>query len=153
MIDLGWKMLIYDRVRFAITLSGVAFAVTLVLVQAGLFGVLLENATVSIDHMGADLWVTSRNSPNLDFVHQFSETNVERVRSLQGVKRADNLILSFMQVSLPSGAEETCVVYGLNDYSAWGVPWRVTQGELEDLKRGPHVFSTNLPRNASGSLN
>jgi putative ABC transport system permease protein len=140
MVDLAWKMLFHDKVRFVITLSGVAFAVMLVLVQTGLFGGLLENATLTIERMDADVWITSRNSPNLDFVHQFSENNVERVRAVPGVKRADNLILSFMQVSLPTGAEETTVVYALEDYSAWGVPWHLSQGNLQDLKRGPSVI-------------
>ena len=35
MVDLGLKTLLYDKVRFVITTSGVAFAVTLVLVQVG----------------------------------------------------------------------------------------------------------------------
>ena len=48
MIDLAWKMLFFDKVRFLITISGVAFAVMLVLVQTGLFGGLLHNATVAL---------------------------------------------------------------------------------------------------------
>lgn len=152
MVDLAWKMLVHDRVRFVITLSGVAFAVLLVFVQAGLFGGLLSNATVTIEHMKADIWITSRNSPNLDFVHQFSESNVDRVRAVPGVGRADNLILSFMQVSLPSGAEETSVVYALDDFAAWGVPWTVTQGQLEDLKRGPHVIFDEFARKRFGDF-
>ena len=152
MVDLAWKMLVHDKLRFVITLFGVAFAVMLVLVQTGLFGGLLANATVTIEHMKADVWVTSRNSPNLDFVHQFSESNVERVRAIRGVKRADNLILSFMQVALPSGAEETTVVYALRDFAAWGVPWRMTAGELSDLKRGPHVVFDEFARKRFGDF-
>ncbi|HXS15663.1 MAG TPA: ABC transporter permease [Polyangiaceae bacterium] len=152
MIDLAWKMLFFDKVRFLITISGVAFAVMLVLVQTGLFGGLLHNATVTIEHMDADIWITSRNSPNLDFVHQFSESNVERVRAVQGVKRADNLILSFMQVSLPNGSEETAVVYALSDFETWGVPWLMTQGNLDDLKRGPHVIFDEFARKRFGEF-
>src|SRR6185503_17689640 len=37
MVDLALKTLLYDRVRFAITVAGVAFAVSLVLIQGGLF--------------------------------------------------------------------------------------------------------------------
>jgi putative ABC transport system permease protein len=140
MVDLGLKTLLHDKVRFVITTSGVAFAVTLVLVQVGLFVGLLDNSTITIRKLDADLWVTSKNSPNLDFVHQFPETNLFRVRSLPGVERADNLILSFMQVALPSGAEETAVVYAMEDFRKWGVPWRVTQGNLDDLKRGNFVM-------------
>jgi putative ABC transport system permease protein len=140
MVDLGLKTLLYDKVRFFITVSGVAFAVTLVLVQAGLFVGLLDNSTITINKLGADLWVTSKNSPNLDFVHQFPQSNLYRVRSVPGVARADNLILSFMQVALPSGAEETLVMYAMEDFERWGVPWSVSAGKVSDLKRGPYVM-------------
>lgn len=140
MVDLGLKTLLYDKVRFLITVSGVAFAVTLVLVQVGLFVGLLDNSTITIRKLDADLWVTSKNSPNLDFVHQFPESNLYRVRSVNGVARADNLILSFMQVALPSGAEETSIVYAMQDFERWGVPWQLAQGELSDLKRGAFVI-------------
>src|SRR6478735_2554010 len=140
MVDLGLKTLLYDKVRFLITVSGVAFAVTLVLVQVGLFVGLLDNSTITIRKLDADLWITSKNSPNLDFVHQFPESNLYRARSVPGVARADNLILSFMQVSLPSGAEETTIVYAMQDFERWGVPWQVTAGKLDDLKRGAFVM-------------
>jgi putative ABC transport system permease protein len=140
MVDLGLKTLLHDKVRFLITVSGVAFAVTLVLVQVGLFVGLLDNSTITIRKLSADLWITSKNSPNLDFVHQFPESNLYRARSVPGVARADNLILSFMQVSLPNGAEETAIVYAMEDLRGWGMPWRVTAGNLDDLKRGAFVM-------------
>ena len=84
MVDLGLKTLLYDKVRFLITVSGVAFAVTLVLVQVGLFVGLLDNSTITIRKLDADLWITSKNSPNLDFVHQFPEANLY-VENLGGI--------------------------------------------------------------------
>src|SRR5882724_1234277 len=140
MVDLAWKTLLYDKFRFFITVSGVAFAVSLVLVQIGLFIGILDNATITIEHLPADLWVTSKNTPNLDFVHQFSETSIDRVRATPGVKRADNLILAFMNVSLPTGAQETTVVYALSNFRRWNFPWNVTSGDVDDLKRGPYVM-------------
>ena len=50
MVSLARKNLLHDKLRFVITVSGVAFAVTLVLVQVGLFMGLLDNATVTIEH-------------------------------------------------------------------------------------------------------
>jgi putative ABC transport system permease protein len=140
MVDLGLKTLLYDKVRFLITVSGVAFAVTLVLVQVGLFVGLLDNSTITIRKLDADLWITSKNSPNLDFVHQFPESNLYRARAVPGVARADNLILSFMQVSLPTGAEETTIVYAMDDFRRWGIPWQITAGNVGDLKRGSFVM-------------
>ena len=139
MVDLGLKTLLFDKVRFLITVSGVAFAVTLVLVQGGLFVGLLDNSTITIEKLGADLWITSKNSPNLDFVHQFPESNLYRARSVPGVSRADNLILSFMQVALPTGAEETTIVYAMQDFSRWGVPWELEGGSLDGLESGSFV--------------
>jgi len=137
MVDLAVKTLLHDKIRFLITVSGVAFAVTLVLIQVGLFFGILDNSTITIRHLRADLWVTSKNSPNLDFVHQFPEQNLYRVRSTPGVERADNLILAFMQFQLPSGAEETAVVYGLEDFARWHFPWNVTAGSPDDLLDPP----------------
>ena len=140
MVDLGLKTLLHDKVRFLITVSGVAFAVTLVLVQVGLFVGLLDNSTITIRKLDADLWITSKNSPNLDFVHQFPESNLYRARAVPGVAHADNLILSFMQVALPTGAEETAIVYAMEDFSKWGIPWQITAGRVDDLKRGSFVM-------------
>lgn len=140
MVSLARKNLLHDKLRFVITVSGVAFAVTLVFVQVGLFLGLLGNASVTIERMDADLWVTSRNTPNVDFAHTFPETAVQRVRSVPGVARADNLIVWFMTVALPSGAQEGALVYALEDFKAWGIPWNVVEGELADLRRGPYVF-------------
>ena len=109
-------------------MAGVAFAVTLVLVQVGLFMGLLDKATVTIRNASADLWVTSRNTPNVDFAHTFPETAALRARSVPGVERADNLIVAFMNIQLPSGATEGSLVYALEDFGAWNLPWKVDGG-------------------------
>jgi putative ABC transport system permease protein len=140
MVSLARKNLLHDRLRFAITVSGVAFAVTLVLVQVGLFMGLLGKATVTIENASADLWVTSRETPNVDFAHTFPETNVLRVRGVPGVARADNLIVQFMNIQLPNGAEEGSLVYALEDFTAWNLPWKVDEGDVRDLKRGLYLM-------------
>ena len=140
MVSLARKNLLHDRLRFAITVSGVAFAVTLVLVQVGLFVGLLAKSTVTIEHAAADIWITSRETPNVDFAHNFSETTVLRVRGVPGVARADNLLVQFMNIQLPSGAEEGCLVYGLQDFTAWKLPWKIAEGDSQDLRRGQYVF-------------
>ncbi|HTR04140.1 MAG TPA: ABC transporter permease [Thermoanaerobaculia bacterium] len=140
MVDLATKSLLHDKLRFAITVCGVAFAVTLVLVQVGLFLGLLDNASVTIEHTAADLWVTSKNTPNVDFAHTFPEGAVQRVRSVPGVERADNLIVWYMTLTLPSGAQEASLVYALDDFRQWNIPWDVPEGDLSDLGRGQYVF-------------
>ena len=140
MVDLALKMLLHDKLKFFITVAGVAFAVTLVLVQVGLFLGLLDNATVTIENTHADIWVTSKETPNIDFAHTFSDTFVQRVRSAPGVARADNLIVNFLTISLPSGAQEGVIIYALDNFRDWNLPWNVKDGELNDLKRGRYLF-------------
>jgi putative ABC transport system permease protein len=140
MIDLALKMLLDDKVRFAITVLGVGFAAALVLTQVGLFVGLLENASITIDKLDADLWVTARNTPNVDFANPFPETYVQRVRSIPGVARADNLIVWYAVVALPSGAKEQVVYYGLEDFARWHFPWHVESGNVADLRRGRFVL-------------
>jgi len=138
-VDLATKSLLHDRLRFMITVIGVAFAVTLVFVQVGLFLGLMDNASLTIEQIDADLWVTSHNTPNVDFAHAFPETYVKRVRSVPGIARADNLIVWFMNVNLPNGAVEGTEVYALEDFGAWNFPHGVIEGDLSDLRRGPYM--------------
>jgi putative ABC transport system permease protein len=140
MVDLALKMLLDDKPRFAITVLGVGFAVALVLTQVGIFLGLLENASITIDRLDADLWVTARNTPNVDFANPFPESYVQRVRSIPGVTRADNLIVWYAIVSLPSGAKEQVIYYGLDDFGRWGLPWDIASGETADLRRGRYVM-------------
>jgi putative ABC transport system permease protein len=140
MIDIARKILLHDKLRFVITASGVAFAVTLVCVQVGLFLGLLSSSTVTIERAEADLWVTSKNTANVDFAIPFSENFVQRVRSVAGVERADNLIVWFQQINLPTGATESVLLYGLEHFARWRLPWNVTEGNPEDLRRGDFIM-------------
>lgn len=138
-VDLATKSLLHDKLRFFITVSGVAFAVTLVFVQVGLFLGLMSNASLTIDQIDADLWVTSHNTPNVDFAHTFPETYIKRVRSAPGVDRADNLIVWFMNVNLPTGAVEGTEVYALENFERWNFPQNIVEGNVTDLRRGPYM--------------
>ena len=140
MVSLARKNLLHDRIRFAITLAGVAFAVTLVLVQVGLFLGLLGKAAVTIENSNADIWIVARNTPNVDFGNPFPETVFLRARGVAGVERADNAIVQFVNIQLPTGATENALVYGLSDPAFWNLPWKVEAGRVEDLNRGYNLM-------------
>ncbi len=151
-VDLATKSLLHDKLRFFITVSGVAFAVTLVFVQVGLFFGLMSNASLTIDQIDADLWVTSHNTPNVDFAHTFPETYIKRVRSTPGVAKADNLIVWFMNVNLPTGAVEGTEVYALENFDAWNFPQNVLEGNLGDLRRGPYMVLDDSAKKRWGNF-
>ncbi|HEX2835108.1 MAG TPA: ABC transporter permease [Thermoanaerobaculia bacterium] len=151
-VDLATKSLLHDKLRFFITVSGVAFAVTLVFVQVGLFIGLMSNASLTIDQIDADLWVTSHNTPNVDFAHAFPETYIKRVRSVPGVARADNLIVWFMNANLPNGAVEGTEVYALENFAAWNFPQGLVEGNVGDLRRGPYMVLDDSAKKRWGAF-
>lgn len=140
MIHLGRKILLHDKLRFLITVSGIAFAVMLVLTQVGLFRGILGTASVSIESADADLWITSHNTANVDFSGTFSRHYLQRVRSAPGVARADNLIVWYVRVRLPTGASEGLMLYAMEDQAGWRLPWDVITGDPRDLRRGDYLF-------------
>ncbi len=152
MVDLAVKILLDDKARFLATVTGVGFAVALVYTQVGLFVGLLASASVTIDNMDADLWVMPHNTPNVDFANPFPETHLQRVRSVPGVARADNLIVWFATVALPGGAKESAIIYGLRDFARWNLPWKVLEGDPADLRRGRYVFLDDSATRRFGSF-
>jgi putative ABC transport system permease protein len=110
------------------------------IVQAGMFLGLMDNATCTIDNMDADIWVVARNTPNIDFARTFSDSYVNLVRSVDGVQRADNLIVWFIRMALPSGAQEGVEVYAMERGDEWNLPWDVAEGNPNDLRRGNYLI-------------
>jgi putative ABC transport system permease protein len=45
-----------------------------------------------------------------------------------------------MNIQLPSGTEEGTLVYALEDFRSWNLPWDVPEGETRDLKRGMYIL-------------
>src|SRR3954469_16829425 len=135
-----FRFTLHDRTRFLTTVSGVGFAVMLVFVQVGIFLGMLESASITIDRLDAELWITARNTANIDFANTFPDSYVHRVRSVPGVERADNLIVWFVTVALPTGGKESALVYATEDFAAWHFPWHVVEGNPRDLRRGRYVM-------------
>src|SRR4029079_6552689 len=80
------------------------------------------------------------------------ESRVDRVRGVPGVARADNLIVQFMNLSLPSGAEKWTRVYALAGSQRWGMPWNVEERDLEDLRRGPYMMMDDSSEKRFGAF-
>jgi putative ABC transport system permease protein len=45
-----------------------------------------------------------------------------------------------MNIQLPTGAEEGGLVYAMDDFTAWNLPWAVNDGDVRDLKRGAFIL-------------
>jgi putative ABC transport system permease protein len=68
---LARKILLHDRIKFAVAAEGVSISVLLVLVQIGLYFGFMENASTLIDNSKADLQSLFRGASRLAFAAPF----------------------------------------------------------------------------------
>ena len=137
---LAFKNLIHDRIRLAITLIGITFSVTLVLVQVGMFIGMTANSSTVIEHSDGDIWIMARNSQNFDMVNPFPETLVTAARSVDGVEWAENLIQQFAFMRLENGGTEQIEIIGFDLNGRTGKPWNIVEGNIQELKGSDSIF-------------
>ena len=144
MPPLAWRNLAHDRIRFAVTLTGITFAVVLVTIQLGLFIGFSNTTSNLINNVGADLWVTSPHVPYIELGVRFSERKLTQIRGLPGVEDAQDLVVSFAQWKRNNGARESVQIVGFNPDSSLGRPWNIVQGQVSDFKTPDAVFVDQL---------
>ena len=129
MWTLARKILMHDRIKFAVAAAGVSVSVWLVLVQVGLYLGFMQNASTLIDHSNAELWVTGEGNENFDFAAPIDDKQTYRVAQTDGVARAERMILAFGQFKLESGGNQGVEVVGLERGATMLSPWNVVDGD------------------------
>ena len=93
--ELAWRNLVHDRVRLAVTLTGIVFAVVLIVVELGLFVGFTTTTSGLIDRSHADLWVMSAR---VRYVEVGAVENIVIALDVRGVRghaaraQADDLL-------------------------------------------------------------
>ncbi len=140
MASLAVRNLFHDRVRLAVTLTGIIFAVVLVAVQTGLFIGFTTTTSNVIDHSGADFWITAAGVKYIEVGVPFSEKKLYHAKAVPGVADVQKYIVRFGQWKRPDGANESCEIIGVDPDSRMGGPWKLVQGSVADLKRDDAVI-------------
>jgi len=130
---LARKILLHDRVKFAVAAAGVSISVMLVLVQIGLYLGFMQNASNLIDHSTADVWVMGEGSENFDFSAPIDERAYYRVASTPGVAHAERMLLAFGQLRLEDGGTQGVQVIGLDPGGRLLRPWNIVDGDVGRL--------------------
>jgi putative ABC transport system permease protein len=151
--ELAWRNLVHDKVRFAVTLTGIVFAVVLIVVQMGLFLGFTTTTSSLIDRSGADLWITSARVPYIEQGVPFSERKLSPVLSTPGVAVAAKYITRFAQWQRPDGRQESVQIVGFDPNLPTfplGGPWNVIEGNVADLRTAENVFIDELYKEKLG---
>lgn len=133
-IRIALRNLLHDRIRLAVTLIGVIFAVVLIAVQGGLFVGFTRATSCVIDNTEAEVWVASRGVRNFDVTHPLTAYQFHQILSVPGIVRSERLIVRFANWKKPAGGIESVEVIGFDINSGLGRPWSVVAGSLNALR-------------------
>jgi putative ABC transport system permease protein len=134
MASLALRNLFHDKIRLAVTVIGVQFAVVLIVVELGLFFGFTETTATVIHNSKADLWVASTNVPYLELGVPFNERKLYQVKAVPGVADAEKIIIRGTRWNRPDGAQEAIQIVGFNPDGGMGGPWNLVQGSVRDLQ-------------------
>ncbi|WP_167858462.1 ABC transporter permease [Methylobacterium nonmethylotrophicum] len=122
---LAWRNLRHDPVRFAATLIGIVFSVTLMTIQLCLLAGFGSTASGLVDHADADIWVTSRATINVDQSVVMPQRNFYKVLTVAGVAEAARMTVRFVEWRKPNGGSELVILVGSVIASRMGLPWNL----------------------------
>jgi putative ABC transport system permease protein len=131
---LAIRNLFHDRVRLVVTLTGIVFALILIVVQFGLFLGFLETSANVVDYSGVDLWITATGIPHANGGSPIPEKRRYKALSVAGVEAVEPYTLVFANWKLPSGAQEAVQVVGFDPETRLGGPRALKTGSIDDLR-------------------
>ncbi|MBS0205350.1 MAG: FtsX-like permease family protein [Planctomycetes bacterium] len=132
----AWKMLTGDRAKYLGTVFGVAFGVLLISQQMAIFvGLMRRTAHAAIDVRDASIWVMDPEGKNADEVKPLSDSDLYRVRGVEGVDWAVRLYKSLARARIDNGEFRQSILLGIDDHTLVGAPVRLVAGSLADLRR------------------
>lgn len=150
MSELAWRNLVHDTVRLGVTLTGIVFAVVLIVVELGLFVGFTTTTSGLIDQSGADLWISASRVGYVEVGVPFSERKLYTVLATPGVSHATKYIARFSQWKRPDGRQESVQVVGADPDQALGGPWNLVQGTQHALKEADNVIVDELYKEKLG---
>jgi putative ABC transport system permease protein len=135
------KMLMGDRAKYLGIIMGVAFASLLITQQASIFiGLMTRTYGFVTDTRQPDVWVMDPKVQFIDDVKPLQDTQLLRIRGIEGVEWAMPLYKGLIKARLPDGTFQSCNVIGVDDATLIGGPGDMVTGKLEDLRRSDGVI-------------
>jgi putative ABC transport system permease protein len=131
---LAIKAMLADRGKLLTSMLGITFSVVLINLQGGLLLGLLKKASLLVDFGHADIWVGHRHMTNVDMGSFIPERWLQRLRSVDGVERADPYIVMFGQATMPNGRFENVIVVGCDPASLMGNAWEMAEGDPSSVR-------------------
>ena len=112
---LGWLQLTQHKGRFAVAISGVAFADLLMLMQLGFQGALFDSAVVLHSKLKADIFIISTQALNVGAMSTFPRRRLYQAMDITGVKSAEPMYVSLVNWKNPQTRDKkNLLIVGFN---------------------------------------
>lgn len=135
------KMLVGDRAKYVGIVTGLTFAALLITQQSAIFtGLMTRTYGAITDNSLPDIWVMDPKVQYIDDIKPLQDTQLFRIRGVEGVEWAVPLYKGLLKARLENGSFQTCIVLGLDDATLIGGPPVMLEGRLEDLRRSDAVI-------------
>ncbi len=135
------KILMGDRAKYIGILIGITFASLLITQQSAIFTGLMTRTYGLLSDTGApDLWVMDPEVRRVTDTKPMQNSELYRVRGVEGVDWAVNYYKNLLSAQLPGGQSEGIWLIGLDDATLFGGPATMVEGSLSDLRRRDAVI-------------
>src|SRR5215510_14510478 len=134
MLDLALKMLLGDRAKYVMLISGLTFASLLMTEQAAIFCGIMQWSGSTLDNVGAPIWVVDPMVEQVNDTEALRDTDLNRVRSVDGVAWASPFYQGILRTRMPDGSFKFVQTIGIDSTTFAGAPAKIVKGQLEDLR-------------------
>jgi putative ABC transport system permease protein len=135
------QMLIGERAKYLGVVMGLTFASLLITQQSAIFvGLMMRTYGFITDTGQADIWVMDAKVQFIDDIKPLQDTQLYRVRGIEGVEWAVPLYKGVLRARLANGDFQICIMVGLDDATLIGGPPAMVEGQLADLRRADGVI-------------
>jgi len=134
------RMLTGDRAKYLGLIFAVAFCTFLLENQTSIFaGILNRTGSQILDVTDADVWVMDAKTEYFEQTKALKDTDLTRVRGVDGVEWAVNLFKATPVARTRAGKFASCILLGLDDATLAGAPRKMLLGSWERLREPDSV--------------
>ena len=127
---------------------GLTFASLLITQQSAIFtGLMTRTYGFITDTSQPDVWVMDPKVQFIDDIKPLQDTELFRVRGVDGIEWAVPLYKGLLKARLEDGNFQICNVFGLDDATLVGGPPVMLQGSLSDLRRQDAIIVNDVGAN------
>lgn len=141
MFGVALRMLFGDRTKYLAILLGVTLTSLVITQQGAIFIGLMSRTFALITDMGdPDIWVMDPKVAYVDDTKPMQDTELYRVRGVEGVAWAAPLFKGTTRARMADGTFQNCVLIGIDDATLTGGPPSMVSGKLQNLLQADSIL-------------